>query len=172
LDRLFHQNRTESCRYFIQKQQFRTGCQSPGQIQPTLFAEGELAGGYVGFMGDTDNFQKFYGRLPVLGTNMKGKSFSKNPTDQDILYGAHLGKGSGGLKCPADPQVTDCMGFKIRDIDTFEQNFAAVGFVSPTNQIKQRCFAGTIGTHQTYNFSIANGKINIIQDAGIIKRLI
>jgi hypothetical protein len=133
LDRLFDQNRTEPCRHFIQKEQFRTCRQSPGQIQSSLFTEGELAGGCVGFMGDADNFQKLFCRLFIFGIGMKRKSFTKNMADQHILQRTHPGERSGGLKCSADAQTTDRMRFKICDINAFEQNFAAAGFVSATD---------------------------------------
>jgi len=76
------------------------------------------------------------------------------------------------LKRSADAQTTDRMRFKICDINAFKQNVAAAGPVSATDQIKQRCFAGTIGTHQAYDLSIANRKINIAKGGKIVKRLI
>jgi len=169
---LFHQNRTEPCRHFIQKKQFRACRQSPGQIQSPLFTEGELAGGYVGFMGDADNFQKLTCHLSIFRAGMKRKSFTKNMADQHILQRAHPRERSGGLKRPADAQTTDRMRFKICDINAFKQNIAAAGPVSATDQIKQRCFAGTIGTHQANDLSFAKRKINIAQGAKIVKRLI
>jgi hypothetical protein len=62
--------------------------------------------------------------------------------------------------------------FKICDISAFKQDISAAGTVSATDQIKQCCFAGTIGTHQAHDLSFANRKINIAQGAKIVKRLI
>ena len=169
---LFHQNRTESCRHFIQKKEFRACRQSPGQVQSPLFTKGELAGGCVGFMVDADNFQKLTRHIAIFRAGMKRKSFAKNMADQHILQCAHPRKRSGGLKCSANAQTTDRMRFKICDINVFKQDIAAAGPVSATDQIKQRCFACTIGTHQAHDLSFANRKINIAQGAKIVKRLI
>jgi hypothetical protein len=103
---------------------------------------------------------------------MKRKSFTKNMADQHILQRAHLRKRPGGLKCSADAQTTDRMGLKICDINTLEQDFAPTGSVSAADQIKQRCFSGTIGTYQAHNLSFANRKINIAKGAKIVKHLI
>jgi len=64
------------------------------------------------------------------------------------------------------------MGFKIGDINFFKQNIAAAGFVSATDQIKKRGFAGAVWTHQTDDLSFADGKINIGEGAKIVKRFI
>ena len=103
---------------------------------------------------------------------MKGKSFTKDMADQHILQRAHSRERSGGLKRSADAQPTDRMRFKICDINAFKQNITAAGPVSATDQIKQGCFAGTIGTHQTHDLSFVNRKVNIAQGAKIVKRLI
>jgi hypothetical protein len=103
---------------------------------------------------------------------MKRKSFTKNMPHQDIVQCTHPRERSGGLKRSADAQTTDRMRFKICDINAFKQNIAAAGPVSATDQIQQRCFAGTIGAHQAHNLSFANRKINIAEGAKIVKRLI
>jgi len=64
------------------------------------------------------------------------------------------------------------MRFKICDVNAFKQNIATAGPVSATDQIKQRSFAGTIGTHQAYDLSFAERKVNIAQGIKIVKRLI
>jgi len=92
--------------------------------------------------------------------------------DQHILKRAHSRERSGGLKCSADAQMTDRMRFKICDINTFKQYIAAAGPVSAADQIKQCCFAGAIGPHQTHDLSFPNRKINIAEGAKIVKRLI
>jgi hypothetical protein len=63
------------------------------------------------------------------------------------------------------------MRFKICDISSFKQDISAAGTVSATDQIEKCCFAGTIGTHQSYDLSFADGKIDITQGAEIIKCL-
>lgn len=103
---------------------------------------------------------------------MKRKSFTKNMADQHILQRAHPRERSGGLKRPADAQTADLMRSKICDIRAFKQDISATGTVSAADQIEQRSFAGTIGTHQPHDFSFANGKIDIPQGAEIVKSLI
>ena len=93
-------------------------------------------------------------------------------SDQHILQRTHPRERSGGLKRPADAQTADFVRFKIGDISAFKQDFSSAGTVLATDQIKQRCFAGTIWTHQTHDLSFANRKINIAQSAKIVKRLI
>jgi hypothetical protein len=92
--------------------------------------------------------------------------------DQHILQRAHPRERSGRLKRPADAQTADLVRFKMCDVSAFKQDISAAGTVSATDQIKQRCFAGTIGTHQAHDLSFANRKINIAQGAKIVKRLI
>jgi hypothetical protein len=61
------------------------------------------------------------------------------------------------------------MRFEICDINAFKQDISAAGTVSTTDQIEQCGFACTVGTHQSHDFSFANGKIDMVESTAIVK---
>jgi hypothetical protein len=79
-----------------------------------------------------------------------------------IIQNRQPAKGFDYLKCTTDPELANLIGFKTRDLIILKKDSAAGYRIVTTDQIKNGCFAGAIGTNQAEYLALVYMKTNVV----------
>ena len=91
------------------------------------------------------------------------KLVTKDTAHHLIIQSAHLCKGPGGLKGPADTEFLDLVRFVRSRFFVGKQNSAARCSVATGDQIEQGRLPSPIGSNETDYFTFVDAEVDLLQ---------
>ena len=166
--------RVESGGRLVEAQQFGLGRQSPGDLQASLVAVGEILGLLLPPVGDPDELQQRSGLLngrtllpPVpRGAQQRARHRGAMPrigADDHILQRGHLAPQPDVLEGARDAQPGDLVTLAPADRFPVEHHGAGRRAVNTGDGVETGGLPGAVGADQSQNLTAANREAHRVQ---------